>query len=370
MSEVEPLAPGRRDAITDVRGVRVGHWTSRRRATGCTVILCEDCTAAAVDVRGGAPATHETEALAGQNAIRRCHAVVLTGGSAFGLASTAGVARWLAGRGVGVETTGGPVPIVVGAGIYDLHTGPNSPPGAEEGERAAARATGGAVAQGSVGAGTGATVAKLLGVEQGLKGGVGTASLVGPRGLVVGALAITNAVGAIVEPATGELVAGPRGEEPGEMRTPEQAVVERKAEESPRENTTLVCIATNADIEHIGVQRLAVHGHDGAGTLDRSGAHARGRRHGLRADDGGGRDGTARPHDAGADGNASGRAGGGAKRRTGGGAGGGAVGGGVARGLGHRIHDPAFQRVAPIRYPIVRLTGRPRRLHRAEHRVQ
>ncbi len=263
MSEGEPLAPGRRDAITDVRGVRVGHWTSRRRATGCTVILCEDCTAAAVDVRGGAPATHETEALAGQNAIRRCHAVVLTGGSAFGLASTAGVARWLAGRGVGVETTGGPVPIVVGAGIYDLHTGPNSPPGAEEGERAAARATGGAVAQGSVGAGTGATVAKLLGVEQGLKGGVGTASLVGPRGLVVGALAITNAVGAIVEPATGELVAGPRGEEPGEMRTPEQAVVERKAEESPRENTTLVCIATNADIEHIGVQRLAVHGHDG-----------------------------------------------------------------------------------------------------------
>lgn len=263
MSEVEPLAPGRRDAITDVRGVRVGHWTSRRRATGCTVILCEDCTAAAVDVRGGAPATHETEALAGQNAVRRCHAVVLTGGSAFGLASTAGVARWLAGRGVGLETQGGPVPIVVGAGIYDLHTGPNAHPGADEGERAAARATGGAVAQGSVGAGTGATVAKLLGVEQGLKGGLASASLVGPRGLVVGALAVTNAVGAIVEPATGELVAGPRGEGRGEMRTPEEAVVERKAEEPPRENTTLVCIATNAAVEHIGVQRLAVHGHDG-----------------------------------------------------------------------------------------------------------
>ncbi len=264
MSEIEPLAPGRRDAITDVRGVRVGHWTSRRKATGCTVILCEDCTAAAADVRGGAPATHETEALAGQNAIRRCHAVVLTGGSAFGLATTAGVARWQAERGVGVETQGGPVPIVVGAGIYDLHTGPNAHPGAEEGEQAAARATGGTVAQGSVGAGTGATVAKLLGVEHGLKGGVGTASLVGPRGLVVGALAVTNSVGAIVEPATGELVAGPRGETPGEMRTPEQAVVERQPEEEPaRENTTLVCVATNADIEQIGVQRLAVHGHDG-----------------------------------------------------------------------------------------------------------
>lgn len=268
MSEVGPLQPGGRDAITDVRGVRVGHWTSRRKATGCTVILCESCTVAAVDLRGGAPASHETAALAGENAIRRCHAVVLTGGSAFGLASTAGVMGWLAARGVGVETKAGPVPIVVGAGIFDLATGPNAFPGAEEGERAAARATGGAVAQGSVGAGTGATVAKLLGVEQGLKGGVGTASLVGPRGLVVGALAVSNAVGAVFDPETGAMVAGPRGKSPGEMRTPEQAVVERaveEGEEGSRENTTLVCIATNAGIEHQGVQRLAIHGHDGLG---------------------------------------------------------------------------------------------------------
>ena len=267
-SASEPLAPGRRDAITDVRGVRVGHWTSRRNATGCTVILCEGCTAAAADVRGGAPATHETDALAGGNAIRRCHAVVLTGGSAFGLASTAGVARWLAVRGVGVETKAGPVPIVAGAAIYDLHTGRHAFPTDAEGERAAARATGGAVAQGSVGAGAGATVAKLLGVERGLKGGLGTASLTGPRGLVVGALAVTNAVGAIVEPRTGALLAGPRGDQPGEMLAPEQAVVERRADGETeadvfRENTTLVCVATNAAIEHPGVQRLAVHGHDG-----------------------------------------------------------------------------------------------------------
>jgi len=266
VSDIEPIAPGRRDAITDVRGVRVGHWTSRRNATGCTVILCEGCTAAAVDVRGGAPATHETDALAGENVVRRCHAVVLTGGSAFGLAATAGVAGWLAERGVGVETKAGPVPIVVGAAILDLPTGRNAFPGAAEGARAAARATGGAVAQGSVGAGTGGTVAKLLGVERGLKGGLGTASLAGPGGLMVGALAVTNSVGAIVEPATGALVAGPRGEAPGEMRTPEEAVVERREEakeEGGRENTTLVCIATNAAIEHQGVRRLAVHGHDG-----------------------------------------------------------------------------------------------------------
>ena len=266
MSEIEPIAPGRRDAITDVRGVRLGHWTSRRSATGCTVILCEGCTAAAADVRGGAPATHETDALATENAVRRCHAVGLTGGSAFGLAATAGVAGWLAERGVGVETKAGPVPIVVGAAIYDLPTGRNAHPGAAEGARAAARATGGAVAQGSVGAGTGGTVAQLLGVERGLKGGLGTASLAGPGGLVVGAVAVTNAVGAIVEPETGALVAGPRGESPGEMRTPEEAVVERREEakaEGARENTSLVCIATNAAIEHQGVQRLAVHGHDG-----------------------------------------------------------------------------------------------------------
>ncbi len=264
MSEGEPFAHGRRDAITDVRGVRVGHWTSRRKATGCTVILCEGCTAAAVDARGGAPATHETDALTGGNAVGRCHAVTLAGGSAFGLASTAGVARWLAGRGVGVETTGGPVPIVAGAAIYDLAIGQHAFPGAEEGERAAARATGGAVAQGSVGAGAGATVAKLPGPERGLKGGVGTASMVGPRGLTVGALAVTNAIGAIFDPQTGRMLAGPRGERRGEMLTPEEAVRMRSEElDGLRENTTLACIATNAAIEHAGVRRLAVHGHDG-----------------------------------------------------------------------------------------------------------
>ncbi len=261
---MQSLAPGRRDAITDVRGVRVGHWTSRRKATGCTVILCEGCTAAAVDVRGGAPATHETDVLAAGNLVRRCHAIVLAGGSAFGLASTAGVMRWLAGRGVGVETKAGPVPIVVGAGIMDLSTGQNAFPGANEGERAAARATGGAVAQGSVGAGTGATVAKLLGGDHALKGGAGTASLVGPRGLVVGALAVSNAVGAVLDPETGALLAGPRGERRGEMKTPETAAIGQVEEPSePRGSTTLVCLATNAAIGHEGVQRLAIQGHDG-----------------------------------------------------------------------------------------------------------
>lgn len=264
MSDPEPLVPGPRDAITDVRGIRVGHWTSRRNATGCTVILSEGCTAAAADVRGAAPATHETDVLAPGNLVRKCHAVVLSGGSAFGLASTAGVMRWLAARGVGVETKATPVPIVAGASIMDLGIRTHAFPGAAEGERAAARASGGAVAQGSVGAGTGATVAKLLGREHALKGGVGTASLAGPRGLIVGALAVSNAVGAVVEPETGALVAGPRGRRRGQMKTPEEAAVERTEEsDEPRANTTLVCVSSNAAIDHQGVQRLAVQGHDG-----------------------------------------------------------------------------------------------------------
>lgn len=267
MSAAPALVPGPRDAITDVRGVRVGHWTSRRAATGCTAILCEGCEAAAVDVRGGAPATHETDALAQGNLVRRCHAVLLTGGSAFGLAATAGVARWLAARGAGVETRSGPVPVVAGAALLDLAAGRRAFPGPDEGERAAARARGGAVARGSVGAGTGATVAKLPGMERALKGGLGAASLAAPDGLVVGAVAAVNAAGAVLDPDSGALLAGPRGDRPGEMRTPEAAALARGAAGESvldgRSGTTLVCVATNAAVGHDGARRLAVHAHDG-----------------------------------------------------------------------------------------------------------
>ena len=266
MNAAPTLVPGPRDAITDVRGVRVGHWTSRRAATGCTVVLCESCEAAAADVRGGAPATHETDALASGNLVRRCHAVVLTGGSAFGLAATAGVARWLAARGVGVETSSGPVPVVAGAAILDLATGRRAFPGPDEGERAASRASRGTVARGSAGAGAGATVAKLTGMERALKGGLGAASLAEPGGFVVGAIAAVNAVGAVLDPDTGALLAGPRGDRPGEMRAPGAAALERDAAEialDGRSGTTLVCVAANAAIGHEGARRLAVHAHDG-----------------------------------------------------------------------------------------------------------
>ena len=264
MTEAEALRPGRHDAITDVRGIRVGHWTNRRGATGCTVIRCETCTVAAVDVRGGAPATHETDVLAAGNLVRLCHAIVFAGGSAFGLEATAGVARWLRHRDVGFETRAGRVPIVPGAAIFDLPLGrADAAPDATSGVRAAARASGGRVEQGSVGAGTGATLAKLLGQEHALKGGVGSASLVSPAGLVVGALAVTNSVGNVVDPATGEIVAGARGER-GAFVPADEAVLRRVAEWSAaRENTTLVCVATNAAITHEQAGRMAVQAHDG-----------------------------------------------------------------------------------------------------------
>ena len=260
--------PLRQDAITDVPGIRVGHATDRRAATGCTVVLCEDAALAAVDARGGAPGTRETDVLNGANVVRRCHAVLLAGGSAFGLAAASGVMRLLRERGVGFETTAGRVPIVSAAVLFDLALGrADAFPGEAEGYDAARRARGGQVRQGQVGAGTGATVAKMLGNERRQRGGLGSASVAGPRCIVVGALVVTNAVGSVYDPETAELLAGPAGDEPGAMLGLEE-VLRRRPEAADAlvrggENTTLVCVATNATLEHGALQRLTYHAHDG-----------------------------------------------------------------------------------------------------------
>lgn len=256
---------GPKNAITDVPGIRVGHATNRRGATGCTVILCEDATAAAVDTRGGAPGTRETDVLGLSNLVRKCHAVVFTGGSAFGLAAADGVMRLLAERDQGFPTQHRKVPIVAAAVLYDLGLGhPAAHPGAEDGYRAAKSAKGGAVAEGCVGAGTGATVAKLLGPDHALKGGLGTASLLGPGGIVVGALVATNCVGSLVDPDTGRMVAAPRGTTRRFVDL--AAALQRRSElfeSAAAENTTLMCVATNVALEPHQLQRIAVHAHDG-----------------------------------------------------------------------------------------------------------
>lgn len=257
--------PGPRNAITDVAGIRVGHDTDRRGATGCTVILCESAVAAAVDTRGGAPGTRETDVLGLANLVRTCHAVVFTGGSAFGLAAADGVMRFLGERGVGFSTVHRPVPIVTAAVLYDLSVGdPLAHPDAEAGYRAASKAKGGAVAEGTVGAGTGATAAKLLGPEHCLKGGVGTASVMGPNGIVAGALVVTNPVGSVSDPDSGRLVAGPRGDAGTFVPLPEALVRRTEAMEAVAgTNTTLICVATNATLEPHQLQRVCTAEHDG-----------------------------------------------------------------------------------------------------------
>lgn len=250
-------------AITDVPGIRVGHWTDRRAGTGCTVIRCDAGMAAAVDARGGAPGTRETDVLALPNLVRRVHAVAFCGGSALGLAAADGVARFLRERGHGFGTTGGPVPIVAAAVVFDLAVGKPAAPTADHGYRAAAAARAGRVREGSVGAGTGTSVAKLLGLEHAYKGGLGTASALGPRGIVVGALVVTNAVGNIIDPGTGAPIAAPRRADGTHVPLPE-ALAERTARmESMTENTTLALVATNAALEPPALQRVAYAAHDG-----------------------------------------------------------------------------------------------------------
>lgn len=256
---------GPRNAITDVPGIRVGHFTDRRGGTGCTVVLAETCTGAAVDVRGGAPGTRETDVLSPANVVRKCHAVVFSGGSAFGLASAHGVMRWCAEHGIGFPTKVRDVPIVSAAVLFDLAVGdPLAYPDEAAGYAAAARAKRGAVAEGNVGAGTGATVAKLLGGPgRAIKGGLGTSSAAGPRGLIVGALAVSNSLGSIFDPATGDCIAGPRAERGGFVSLPD-AMAQRTAEmETMLENTTLICVATNARLGSHELQRLAIQAHDG-----------------------------------------------------------------------------------------------------------
>jgi L-aminopeptidase/D-esterase-like protein len=255
-----------RDAITDVPGIRVGHWTDRRAATGCTVVLCEKGAVGGVDVRGGAPGTRETDLLRPGTLVQGIHAVLLTGGSAWGLDAAGGIMRYLEERGVGWVFGAGPVPVVVGAVLYDLRLGRGDVrPDGEAGYRACRAARAGAVAQGSVGAGTGATVGKALGMERCLKGGLGTASEALPSAageLVVGALVAVNCFGEVVDPASGQVIAGPRAEGSGFVGTVE---ILRGAEQAPwgGESTTLAVVATSASLTKEYACRLASVAHDG-----------------------------------------------------------------------------------------------------------
>ena len=264
--------PEPRDAITDVRGIRVGHWTYRRGATGCSVVLCTAGAVGGVDVRGAAPGTRETDLLRPGNLVEEVHAVLLSGGSAFGLDAAGGVVRYLEERGVGLRFGDNIVPIVPAAILFDLGIGGGSRrPDADAGYRAASRATAGRVAQGSVGAGTGATVASLLGRDRALKGGLGTASERLAVGVTVGAIVAVNASGAIRDPSDGSLVAAPRADQRGfidlaaQLRTGERwpELEDPDAPDDGPEHTTLAVVATDARLSREQANRLATVCHDG-----------------------------------------------------------------------------------------------------------
>jgi len=253
------------DAITAIPGLRVGHWTNRRAATGCTVVLCEAGAVAAVDVRGGAPGTRETDLLRPGNLVERIHAVLLSGGSAFGLDAAAGVMRYLEEQGVGFPTPGGLVPAVVGAVLYDLSVGRSDVrPDAAAGYAACRAGKGGRTRQGSVGAGSGATVGKALGMERAVKGGIGTASERAAGDVIVGALVAVNCFGEVVDPDSGRILAGPRDEKGDFLSTLE--ILRRRppsALSGGLTNSTIGVVATNARLNREQAYRLAVMAHDG-----------------------------------------------------------------------------------------------------------
>lgn len=253
-------------SITAVPGITVGQFTLAERPTGCTVVMAANGAVGAVDVRGGAPGTAETDLLSPQNTVERVNAIVLSGGSAFGLDARTGVVKYLYERKMGYPTAGGAVPIVPAAILYDLTVGgrPDVWPTADCGYKAAAAAKPGAVQEGNVGAGAGATVGKMLGAGRAMKGGLGSTALVTGDGLIVGVILAVNAVGSIVDPRTGRPVAGVRTADGRGLEDPFALVRRGVLQQGPaRENTTIGVIATNARLTKAQALKVAQMAHDG-----------------------------------------------------------------------------------------------------------
>jgi L-aminopeptidase/D-esterase-like protein len=266
----------RHNAITDVPGIEVGHVTDLDALTGCTAILCRAGAVCGVDVRGGGPGTRETDLLDPVNLVHEVHAVLLSGGSAFGLDAAGGVMRYLEEQGIGYDIGVARVPIVPAAILLDLGLGSSTiRPDAGMGYRAAAAASTGPVAEGNVGAGTGATSGKFLGMANAMKTGLGTVSLELGGGVIVGALAAVNPGGNVVDPGTGEVIAGARSPEGAQLafggpgyfvdlgELMKQYTTQGLRRPAPRSNTVLGVVATNARLDKPGTTKVAQMAHDG-----------------------------------------------------------------------------------------------------------
>jgi L-aminopeptidase/D-esterase-like protein len=268
------VAAGPNNCIEDVQGLRVGHFTHTQRLTGCSVVLFDgDGAVCGVDVRGAAPGTRETELLDPSNTVERVHALLLTGGSAFGLDAATGVVRWLSENDRGLDTGFGRVPIVPAAVLFDLpvvRAGDNATvrPDAASGYAACMHAMSNSTlerrAQGSIGAGAGASVGKLFGMNRSMKGGIGQASVqVGEW--VVAALVACNAIGDVIDPNSGAIIAGAKNANGQGFADSQQSLLKglRSNRVLPGTNTTIGIVATNASLTKSQAKRLAMSAHDG-----------------------------------------------------------------------------------------------------------
>ena len=257
--------PRKGGSITDVAGIEVGHFTDTRRPTGCTVVIVRDGAVAGVDVRGAAPGTRETDLLAPTNLVERIHAIVLAGGSAWGLDAATGVVRWLEEQGVGMVVGPARLPLVPGAVLFDLLMDDSSiRPDGQAGYAACQAASTRAPAQGNVGAGTGAAVGKIFGIARAMKGGIGSASVT-VDGITVGALVACNALGDVIDPDTALPIAGARTKNGKALLNTRRALLRGELPQPliAGTNTTLGIIATDAIITKVQATRLAQSGHDG-----------------------------------------------------------------------------------------------------------
>jgi L-aminopeptidase/D-esterase-like protein len=257
-----PVYPG---TLTDVAGIEVGHFTDTRRPTGCSVVIARDGAVAGVDVRGAAPGTRETDLLQPANLVQQVHAVLLAGGSAWGLDAAGGVMQWLEEQNIGLNTGHGLVPIVPAAVVFDLAVGDGRiRPNAQAGYQACMAASRQPAAQGNVGAGAGALVGKLYGLARAMKGGVGSASVC-VDGVTVGALIVCNAVGDVMDPTTGRLLAGARTPDGRALLGSRDAMLSGDLPQHllAGANTTIGVIATDAVLTKPQAQRLAQVSHDG-----------------------------------------------------------------------------------------------------------
>ena len=248
-------------------GLRVGHFTDTRRPTGCTVVLCTDGAVAGVDVRGAAPGTRETELLSPLNTVGQVHAVLLSGGSAFGLDAAGGVMRWLDERGIGLAVGPARVPIVPAAILFDLGVGdPTIRPDAAAGYAACEDAEQGSnsATEGNLGAGSGATVGKWFGPQFAMRGGLGQAS-VKVNGHTVAALVVVNAMGDVLDARNGRVVAGARRADGGSLRNTLAALISGEGAPPPplASATTLAIVATDAHLTKAQANKLAQMAHDG-----------------------------------------------------------------------------------------------------------